>query len=174
MTNPGTNSPASPIPGMILQANRLQFFPPDPACPRQVVPLHDRPAYLFQKCYGWPPPFRLYVPQLNFPIQETETKPCIPSLAPDMHMGRAMLIPDKHRNDIAFVSTYSHRNPSVRLFSARQQFPSATRQPAPIPEAVSQISHHKKPGECRVVTTHAEGWKYPANARKSCSLSNPA
>lgn len=86
-----------------------------------------------------------------------------------------MLIPDEHRNYISFVSTYSHRNPSVRLFSVELHFSSCSPTTgSKIPEAVSQISNDEQPGECPVVTTHADGWKYPANARKSCSFSNPA
>ncbi|ONH52721.1 hypothetical protein BLL36_17735 [Pseudomonas cedrina subsp. cedrina] len=81
---------------MILQANRLQLFPPDPACPRQIVSLHYCLAYVLQDRLRWPAAFRVYIPQLHFPIQETETKTRIPFRPPDMHMGWAMLVPEKH------------------------------------------------------------------------------
>lgn len=61
-----------------------------------------------------------------------------------------MLIPDEHRNYISFVSTYSHRNPSVRLFSVELHFSSCSPTTG---SKIPKLFH-------RLVTTNN-----PANAR---------
>src|SRR5450830_191380 len=107
---------------MVLQADRLQLLPPDPSCPRQIMRLHEGLANTFQNRARWPASFGVHIPQRHASIQKAETKARIPCLSPDMYVRRAMLVPEKNRNYISFVSPYFHRNPSVRLFSVRKHF----------------------------------------------------